>query len=105
MAQYDVFRNPSKVSRDEVPYVVVIQSELLDHLPTRLVLPLGQSDSAMPRGPAALSPALEFQGQSLRVLPHLAAAFRVRDLGKSVGSLSHCASQLVAAVDSVISGY
>jgi toxin CcdB len=34
MAQYDVFTNPSKIAADGIPYVVVIQSELLDALAT-----------------------------------------------------------------------
>ena len=36
MAQYDVFANPSNRASDGIPYVVVIQSDLLDALATRL---------------------------------------------------------------------
>ena len=36
MAQYDVFTNPSHSAADGIPYVVVIQSDLLDALATRL---------------------------------------------------------------------
>jgi toxin CcdB len=42
MAQYDVFANPNPRSRDEVPYLVDVQSGLLDRLPTRLVMPLSR---------------------------------------------------------------
>ena len=105
MAQYDVFRNPSVVSRNEVPFVVLIQCELLNHLSTRLVIPLANYTAKTPSGPPVLCPLVEFEGQSLRALPHLMAAFRVRDLGKPVGSLTHCASTLAAAVDAVLSGF
>ncbi|MDB5827290.1 MAG: hypothetical protein JWQ73_1510 [Variovorax sp.] len=37
-------------------------------------------------------------------LPHLAAAFRVKDLGIASGSLRAHASALVGALDAVISG-
>lgn len=35
MAQYDVYANPSKSADNGIPYVVVIQSDLLDALATR----------------------------------------------------------------------
>jgi toxin CcdB len=38
--QYDVFVNPSKSVEDGIPYVVVIQSDLLDGLPARMTIPL-----------------------------------------------------------------
>jgi hypothetical protein len=34
MAQYDVYTNPSRSATDGIPYVVVIQSDLLDALAT-----------------------------------------------------------------------
>ena len=40
MAQWDVYPNPVVRARDEIPYLVVLQSDLLDALPTRLVAPL-----------------------------------------------------------------
>lgn len=39
VAQYDVYPNPSRSAADGIPNVVVIQSDLLDALPTRLTLP------------------------------------------------------------------
>ena len=46
MAQYDVFSNPSSSVAAGIPYVVVIQSDLLDALATRLTMPLALLDSA-----------------------------------------------------------
>ncbi len=45
MAQYDVFTNPSKSASDGIPYVVVVQSDLLDALATRLTVPIAVYDS------------------------------------------------------------
>ncbi|WP_291066378.1 CcdB family protein [Hydrogenophaga sp.] len=39
MAQYDVFPHPSASAANGIAYVVVIQSDLLDALATRLTLP------------------------------------------------------------------
>ncbi|WP_236574231.1 CcdB family protein [Hydrogenophaga sp. PBL-H3] len=40
MPQYDVYANPSRSAAEGIPYVVVIQSDLLDALATRLTMPL-----------------------------------------------------------------
>jgi toxin CcdB len=52
MAQWDVYPNPAQASRDRIPYLVVLQSDLLAQLPTRLVAPLSRSGvapDALPR--------------------------------------------------------
>ncbi|MBV8036367.1 CcdB family protein, partial [Roseateles sp.] len=40
MTQYDVYPNPSNSAASGIPYVVVVQSDLLDALATRLAIPL-----------------------------------------------------------------
>jgi len=45
MAQYDVFSNPSRCAAEGIPYVVVIQSDLLDAFPTRMTVPLAMFDA------------------------------------------------------------
>ncbi|MBA2673302.1 CcdB family protein [Ramlibacter sp.] len=104
MAQFDVYCNPSPVSRDGVPYLVDMQSELLSGLPTRLMVPLGKPEVAPSKCPRSLCPEVRVDGQPLRVLPHLAAAFRSRDLGRPLASLTAESSALVAALDAVLSG-
>ena len=44
-AQYDVFPNPSHSAAGGIPYVVVIQSDLLDALATRMTMPLAELDA------------------------------------------------------------
>ena len=40
MAQFDVYANPSHSAAQGIPYVVVVQSDLLDALATRMTIPL-----------------------------------------------------------------
>ncbi len=40
MAQFDVYANPNPDSQQQIPYLVDIQADLLDHLATRVVAPL-----------------------------------------------------------------
>ncbi len=44
MTQYDVIANLSSSASTSIPYVVVIQSDLLDALATRLTMPLAVFD-------------------------------------------------------------
>ena len=104
MAQFDVHANPSKHQRSDIPWVVDIQSDLLSALSTRLVLPLATRKNLPTTMPRALCPEVQWAGEGLVALPHMAAPFRTKDLGPVQGSLRSEASALVAAVDAVISG-
>jgi toxin CcdB len=104
VAQFDVYPNPSKLQRPDIPWMVDIQSDLLSALPTRLVVPLALRKHMPAALPRALCPQVQWEGDALIALPHLAAPFRVKDLGTSQGSLRSQASELVGALDAVISG-
>lgn len=103
MAQYDVFPNPSDSAADGIPYVVVIQSELLDALATRLTVPLAVLDFAG-KVPAALCPVFTVKGQRLHALAHYAAPLPTRLLRRPIDNVATQASALVAAMDVVLSG-
>jgi toxin CcdB len=104
MAQYDVYPNPSPRSRDEIPYVVDVQSDLLADLRTRLVMPLAVTGAQLPQAPRRLSPTFVVEGRLLAALPHLAGGIEARHLKKPVSSLSAHAADLRDALDAVMSG-
>jgi toxin CcdB len=103
MAQYDVFTNPSSSAADGIPYVVVIQSDLLDALATRLTVPLALIDVAT-KVPTALCPVILVNGERLHALAHYAAPLPVKVLRHPVGNVAAQASALVSAMDVVLSG-
>ncbi len=103
MAQYDVFTNPSRSVAEGIPYVVVIQSDLLDALATRLTIPLAVSDAAT-RVPTALCPVITVKGQRLHALAHYAAPLPASMLRRPVDNVTAQASALVSALDTVLSG-
>lgn len=103
MAQYDVFVNPSRSAADGIPYVVVVQSGLLDALPTRLTLPLAVFDVAT-KAPAALCPVIIVKGQRLHALAHFAAPLPAKALRRPVDNVAAQSSALVSALDAVLSG-
>lgn len=103
MAQYDVFTNPSSSAADGIPYVVVIQSDLLDALATRLTLPLAVLDAAN-QVPTTLCPVIMVKGKRLHALAHYAAPLPAKVLRRPVANVAAQASALVSAMDTVLSG-
>jgi toxin CcdB len=103
MAQYDVFSNPSNSAADGIPYVVVIQSDMLDALATRLTLPLAVLDAAN-KVPAALCPVIMVKGKRMHALAHYAAPLPAKLLRLPVDNVAAQASALVSAMVAVLSG-
>ena len=105
MAQYDVFTNPSRSAADGIPYVVVIQSDLLDALPTRLTIPLAVFDADVAtKVPTALCPVIVIKSRRLHALAHYAAPLPAKLLRRPVGNVAAQASVLVSAMNVVLSG-
>lgn len=103
MAQYDVYANPSNSAASGIPYVVVVQSDLLDALPTRLTLPLSDFNAAA-KVPTALCPVIVVKGQRFHALAHYAAPLPAKLLRRPVDNVVAQSSALVSAIDVVLSG-
>jgi len=104
MAQWDVYPNPAASSRDEVPFVIDVQSDLLRQLPTRFVVPLASSRRRQLGLPLRLVPAFELQGRSLHLLPQEAGAIPARLLRGVVANVREEAHRIVDALDTVVTG-
>lgn len=103
MSQYDVYTNPSSSATDGIPYVVVIQSDLLDALATRLTMPLAALEVSI-KIPTGLCPVIVVKGQRLQALAHYAAPLPAKLLRRPVDNVAAQASALVLAMDAVLSG-
>lgn len=104
MAQFDVYRNPNPATRAKIPYLVDVQSELLDSLATRVVVPLCKSAVLKGRLAERLNPVFEVEGRKVCMLTPELAGIPVRILGAPVGNLSAERDALVSALDLIISG-
>ena len=104
MAQFDVYTNPTPASREGFPYLVVVQSDQLDHLPTRLVMPLQRLERAPAEMPRRLAQIVLIKGERLHPAAHQCAAVPARALRKPVASLAADQGTLRDALDAVISG-
>jgi toxin CcdB len=104
MAQFDVYRNPNAASRGRIPYLLDVQSDLLDALATRIVVPLCKPDVLSGKPAERLNPAFEVEGRRLLMLtPELAGVPR-KALGERVANLAVERAAIVAALDLAITG-
>ena len=102
--QFDVYANPSARMREQYPYVVDIQSDLLASLATRMVMPLAVTALDAGALPRSLSPMLDVRGQKLMLVPFEAAPLDKRLLKGRIASVRERASDIVVAMDAVLGG-
>jgi toxin CcdB len=102
MAQFDVHRNPEQ-GREDIPYVVDIQSDLLSDLPTRLVAPLIRA-SAFGVPVVRLHPRFFVEGDAVIMLTTEIGVLHPRALRGAVVSLAEHRHEIVGAIDMLITG-
>jgi toxin CcdB len=102
MAQFDVYRNPSKTSRRHYPYILDIQSPYISEIATRIVIPLGLASSFRNEVMDVLSPKINYEGEELLLLTPQISSIPSKILKEPVGSLSHFREQIINALDFAI---
>lgn len=105
MARFDVYANPGSHAKT-TPFLVDVQSDLLDGLDTRMVIPLRKLDHfATVKLPTHLTPVLQIQGQACLLETPKMAAVPLRILKQPVASLATDQAQITAALDFLFHGY
>ena len=102
--QFDVYDNPSPRMREQYPFVVDIQSNLLSSLATRMVVPLAVTSLAAKELPQRLCPVFTVRRKNLMLVPFEAAPLDNRLLKTEITSIRDRASDIIAAMDAVMSG-
>ena len=102
--QFDIYDNPSPSMRDQYPFVVDIQSNLLSSLATRMVVPLAVTSLAAKELPQRLCPVFTVRRKNLMLVPFEAAPLDKRLLKTEITSIRDRASDIIAAMDAVMSG-
>jgi toxin CcdB len=100
MARYDVFA----ANRVEGGYLLDVQSDLLDHFKTRVVIPLLPVAMAPPTM-RKLHPVFEINGRKLVMATHLIATVSTTELGESRLNLTRHHDEIVAALDMLFQGF
>ena len=105
MPRFAVYGNENPGSREECPYLVDVQADVLEELGTRVVIPLARAVELTGFPMVYLIPVVSFQGQPYALLtPQLAGVLR-EELGPQAGSLADQERVISAAIDFLLRGF
>ncbi|MFO6425048.1 CcdB family protein [Motilimonas sp. KMU-193] len=104
MPQFSLYQNNDKSTATAYPYFVDVQSEMLDTLNTRLVIPLTPVEMLEKKAPTHLCPVIHIDEGDFVVLTHQMASIPTKTLCDPVNELSAFRNEIVAAIDFLITG-
>lgn len=104
MAQFDVYKNPSKASKKAYPFILDIQNELIDNIATRIVVPLALYSKFKNEELRGLTPRVVFDDKDLLILIPQLSSMSSKALKNPVGRLSHLRDEVISALDLAITG-
>ncbi len=104
MSQFSVYKNKNPKTKKTFPYLLDIQSDLLDEIRTTIVVPLGKYSAVKYQVITKLCPIVEIHGSKYAALTQQLAGIDRRLLGAEVANISDYRSEFIDAIDLIISG-
>lgn len=101
MAQFDVYENRAPGSKTRVPYLLDVQHDLLEHLKTRVVIPLVAEEKPITH----LNPSVEIGGKRYMLSTQEMAGISLDVLGPHVVSLDSERDVIIQAIDFLVTGF
>ena len=88
MSQFTLYQNTDKNTVDAYPYFVDVQSELLDSLSSRLVIPLTPLKLLEQKAPSHLCPIIHIDEGDFVILTHQMASVSIKILRQPVNPIN-----------------
>jgi toxin CcdB len=104
MPQFAVYKNRNTETRGRFPLLLDVQSDLLEPLSTRVVVPLSPVASARDVVMKQLAPILTIDGKQYVMLTPQLAGVSTRELGQSIGNAMTERATIMAGLDLLITG-
>ena len=104
MARFDVYRNENAASNKRFPYLLAVQSELLENLLTCVVVPLGKVSTVGGKPMDKLMPSITVDGAAWTMYTPELAAVPVAILRKRIENLRQQRDAIQGALDFLFSG-
>ena len=101
MEQFDVYLNPNKETNTLVPYLLDIQHDILKHTNTRIVIPLIINIPKI----KTLNPQFTIENKLVTLSVLEMASLEKWELGTKVLSLKEHRTEIINAIDFLITGY
>ncbi|GHT87843.1 hypothetical protein FACS1894154_11460 [Betaproteobacteria bacterium] len=104
MANLDVFSNPDRGSQAIMPYLLEVQSSLLDTLPSCIVVPLAHPETVKALPILRLNPYVIINDIRLIALTQDLASVPRRLLNDPISNLAPQRDEILAALDLLFTG-
>ena len=105
MAQFSVYENMNPDSCDAYPYLLDVQSDLLNALDTRVVIPISKQSRLVSTPIERLTPVLSIENTPHVLLTPQLSAIPASELGYAVCELHDHRSAIIDALDFLLTGY
>jgi len=103
--QFAVHRNRNAATKARFPLLLDIQTDLLEELGTRVVVPLAPASPGTRRGVLqTLTPICTVEGTDYVLVAPQLAGISAKELGPPIADLSHDRQAIVAALDLLFTG-
>jgi len=104
MSQYSLYKNENKNSKKTYPLFVDVQSDLLDSLNSRVVIPLSLNRETNNTNAKKLCPIFDIEGKNYILLTHQMTSVPCSILKKNSGSLANYRYEILGAIDLLVTG-
>jgi toxin CcdB len=104
MSQFHALKNLESDTRQSIPYLMNVQSDLLKHFGTRIVIPLRLKQGAALTPSKYLNPEFKISGDIYILVTQMMIATPLEYLGSSVADFSSESHIITNAIDAVLSG-
>jgi len=104
MSQYTLYKNENKSTKKTYPYFVNVQSDLLDDLNSRIVIPLTPLKILNDNNVKKLCPIIEVEDKSFVLLTHQLTSVPNSILKKESISLENHRYEILGAIDLLLTG-
>ena len=105
MTQFQIFHNPNPQTKKTYPFLLDIQTPLLDSMDTKLVVPLSGLATIKDKRIKELNPLLVINGKELVILTQQMASIHKKDIGSFVCDASFLRQEIISAIDFLITGF
>jgi toxin CcdB len=102
--QFSIYINPDKDTKKTYPYFIDVQSNLLDSLNSRVVIPLTPIENTNKNYPTNLCPTIKIKNKEYALLTHQLTSVPQSILKKPIGSAESSRNNIVSAIDFVVTG-
>jgi toxin CcdB len=101
MAQFDVYKNTNIKTKDEIPFLLDIQHNILEDSNTRVMIPLGFQIQIN----NTINPSFLINEVKVTLMTTFMATMAVEQLGQKVYSLKDKRDDIISSIDFLITGF